>query len=116
MWELAEFKGVSLIKLSDGSSVQTYKSPDEVLKIINSGVKFVKIWGKVVNINAIWTIDVKEASDIDIFLMGITDDIMRDRMEGILEERKNKWLKTSGISHLVDIYESRYWKIWEQKE
>lgn len=115
MWELAEFKGISLIKLSDGSTVQIDKSPDEVLATMNSGVKFIKIAWRVINVNAIWTVDLVEATDIDLFLIWLTDDIVRSRMKKILLERKNKWLETNGVKHLVDIYESRYWKIWEQK-
>lgn len=115
MWELAEFKNVSLIKLSDGSTIQTDKSPDEILRVVNSGVKFVKIGGKVVNINAIRTIETKEGNEISDFLLGITDEVVKDRLKEILEERGNKWLKTNGVKHLVGIYESRYWKIWGQK-
>lgn len=112
MWELAEFKNVSLIKLSDGSTIQTDKSPDEILRVVNSGVKFVKISGKVVNINAIWTIETKEWDEISDFLLGITDEVVKDRMKGILEERKNKWLKTNWVKHLVQIYTDRHGEFW----
>lgn len=108
MWELAEFKNVSLIKLSDGSTIQTDKSPDEILRVVNSGVKFVKISGKVVNINAIWTIETKEWDEISDFLLGITDEVVKDRLKAILEERKNKWLKTNGVKHLIQIYTDRH--------
>lgn len=108
MWELAEFKNVSLIKLSDGSTIQTDKSPDEILRVVNSGVKFVKISGKVVNINAIRTIEIKEWDEISDFLLGITDEVVKDRMKAILEERKNKWLKTNWVKHLIQIYTDRH--------
>lgn len=108
MGELAEFKNISLIKLSDGSTIQTDKSPDEILRVVNSGVKFVKISGKVVNINAIRTIETKEWDEISDFLLGITDEVVKDRLKAILEERKNKWLKTNGVKHLIQIYTDRH--------
>ena len=108
MWELAEFKNISLIKLSDGSTIQTDKSPDEILKVVNSGVKFVKINGKVVNINAIWTIETKEWDEISDFLLGITDEVVKGRLKAILEERKNKWLKINWVKHLIQIYTDRH--------
>lgn len=110
MGELAEYKGISLIRLTDGDTIQVDKSPDEVLAVINSGVKFVKIGGKIVNVNIIGRVDLVEATDIDLFLLGITDTIIRDRMKAILEERKNKGVKTNGVQHLIQIYEDRHGK------
>ena len=68
----------------------TDRSPEEILKVVNSGVKFVNIGGKVVNVNAIWTIDPKQADEIGGFIVGITDAIVRDRLNDIKKERENK--------------------------
>lgn len=110
MWELAEYKGISLIKLTDGDTIQIDKSPEEVLAVINSGVKFVKIGGEVINVNIIGRVKLIEATDIDLFLLGITDSIVKGRMKAILEERKNKGVKTNGVQHLIQIYEDRHGK------
>ena len=110
MWELAEYKKISVITLSNGSELMTDKSPEDILKVVNSGVKFVNIGGKVVNVNAIWTIDPKQADEVSTFILGITDTIVRDRLNDIKKERENKWLKLSWISHLLQIYKDRYWE------
>ena len=115
MWELKEYKKISVITLSNGNELMTDKSPEEILKVVNSGVKFVNIGGKVVNVNAIWTIDPKQADDINMFILGITDTIVRDRLNDIKKERENKWLKLNGVQHLIQIYEDRFWEIGMQK-
>ncbi|HAH19086.1 MAG TPA: hypothetical protein DCL29_08825 [Eubacterium sp.] len=63
-----------------------------------------------INVNIIGRVKLVEATDIDLFLLGITDTIVRDRMKAILEERKNKGVKTNGVQHLIQIYEDRYGK------
>ena len=108
MWELAEYKKISIITLSNWNELMTDKSPEEILKVVNSGVKFVNIGGKVVNVNAIWTIDPKQADEISGFILGITDAIVRDRLNDIKKERENKWLKLNWVQHLLQIYKDRY--------
>ena len=108
MWELAEYKKISVITLSNWKELTTDKSPEDILKVVNSGVKFVNIGGKVVNVNAIWTIDPKQADDVDTFILGITDVIVRDRLNDIKKERENKKLNLNGVQHLLQIYKDRF--------
>ena len=115
MWELAEFKKLSVITLSNGDELMTDKSPEEILKVVNSGVKFVNIGGKVVNVNAIWTINPKEWDEVSDFILGITDTIIRDRLNGIKKERDNRGLKLNWISHLIQIYTDRFGDFEVQK-
>ena len=117
MGELKQLDGsFVIIKRKDGEEFIMRGSLDEWLKLVNNGPQFIPIGWGVVNKFEIFTIEPYIPSDIDGYIAWITDKEVRDGLKGIVKERKNKWLEINGVKHLVDIYESRYWKIWEQKE
>lgn len=109
MGELKQLDGsFVIIKRKDGKEFIMSGSIDEWTKLVNNWPQFIPIGWGLVNKFEIFTIDPYIPNDIDGYIAWITDKEVRDRLKAILEERKNKWLKTSWVKHLLQIYTDRH--------
>ena len=116
MGEIKEYQEMCVITRKNGDDIQTTASLEQLEQLINNWPQMIRFWEELVNkFEIIWVKKVV-MNDIDAYIAGIMDGDIKKRLRDIVKERKNKWLETNGVKHLVDIYESRYWKIWEQKE
>lgn len=110
MAELAESKPLYKITLISGREIITSINMELIEKAM-ANAKMIKAGGVLINSSSISTVEPYRWDDIDHFLVGITDPIMKDQLQEILQERKSKNLQTRGVEHLMSIYTDRYWKI-----
>lgn len=110
MTKLAESKPLFKITLISGREIITSINMDLMEKAI-ANAKMIKAGGVLINSSSISTIEPYRWDDIDHFLVGITDPIMKDQLNEILNERKAKNLQTRGVEHLMKIYTDRFWEI-----
>lgn len=114
MADLAESKPLYKITLISGREIITSINMDLMEKAIASS-KMIKAAGVLINSSSISTVEPYRWDDIDHFLVGITDPIMKDQLQEILKERKSKNLQTRGVEHLMQIYTDRFWEISNDK-
>lgn len=77
-------------------------------KLLNWASSFIKLWAWLVNKFEIVSIDKYELSDVDMYVAGLEDWEIKNRLLEIVAERINKWLKINGVKHLIDIYNERF--------
>lgn len=115
MGEIKEYQEMCVITRKNGDDIQTAASLEQLEQLINNWPQMIRFWEELVNkFEIIWVKKVV-MNDMDAYIAGIIDGDIKKRLRDIIKERKNKWLETNGVKHLVDIYESRYWDIWVQK-
>ena len=81
---------------------------DDWNKLLNWVSSFIRLWTWLVNKFEIVSIDKYELSDVDMYVAGIEDVEIRNRLKEIIKERESKWLKINGVRHLIDIYNERF--------
>ena len=86
-------------------------TPKDMLYKAIEAWKIIKIDGRMINTASISYVEPFVANEIDQFVYSITDLQVRERLQAILKERKDKNLTTNGIEHLLSIYISRFWEI-----
>jgi hypothetical protein len=104
--EIKTYKKLTAIKLKDWRLITTEVGIWDIAKLLNEN-DFITIWSI-----WFWKYEVKtfeefEPTDIDCFIYSQPKDISRE-LEKIMEERKNKNLKTNWTKHLWNIYENRF--------
>lgn len=77
-------------------------------KLLNWSSSFIRLWTWLVNKFEIVSIDKYELSDVDMYVAGIEDVDIRNKLKEIIKERESKWLKINGVKHLIDIYNERF--------
>lgn len=81
---------------------------DERNKLLNWASSFIRLWTWLVNKFEIVSIDKYELSDVDMYVAGIEDVEIRNRLLEIIKERESKWLKINWVRHLIVIYNERF--------
>lgn len=81
---------------------------DERNKLLNWASSFIRLWTWLVNKFEIVSIDKYELSDVDMYVAGIEDVEIRNRLKEIIKERESKWLKINWVRHLIVIYNERF--------
>lgn len=81
---------------------------DERNKLLNWSSSFIRLWTWLVNKFEIVSIDKYELSDVDMYVAGIEDVEIRNRLLEIIKERESKWLKINWVRHLIVIYNERF--------
>lgn len=81
---------------------------DERNKLLNWASSFIRLWTWLVNKFEIVSIDKYELSDVDMYVAGIEDLEIRNRLLEIIKERESKWLKINWVRHLIVIYNERF--------
>lgn len=81
---------------------------DERNKLLNWASSFIKLGTWLVNKFEIVSIDRYELSDVDMYVAGIEDVEIRNRLKEIIKERESKWLKINWVRHLIVIYNERF--------
>lgn len=115
MTELAESKPLYKITLIGGREIITSINMDLMEKAIAWNVKMIKAWWILINASSISTVEPYDGDDIDHYLIGIKDGILKTRLQEILTERKNRNLQTRWVKHLMQIYMDRFWEISDDK-
>lgn len=115
MTELAESKPLYKITLIWGREIITSINMEVMEKAIAWNVKMIKAWWVLINTSSISTIEPYDGDDIDHYLIGISDGVLKTRLLEILTERKNRNLQTRGVKHLMQIYMDRFWKINDEE-
>lgn len=110
MTKLAESKPLRKVTLKSGREIITSITGDTIEKAVMTA-RMIKLAWILVNTDVISTVEPYRWDDIDHFLVGITDPIMKDQLNEILKERKSKNLQTRGVEHLMKIYTDRFWEI-----
>lgn len=110
MTKLTESKPLRKVTLKSGREIITSITGDTIEKAVMTA-RMIKLAWILVNTDVISTVEPYRGDDIDHFLIGITDPIMKDKLQEILKERKSKNLQTRGVEHLMQIYTDRYEKI-----
>lgn len=82
-------------------------SIDQINSVLQHASKFVKISWNIVNVNEINFIEPYKPTDIEIFIATQTDPQVKQELQKIIKEREEKNLKTNGVEHLREIYETR---------
>ena len=59
------------------------------------------------NVNEIKFVEPYVPNDIEIFIATQTDPEVKKQLQQIMKERQEKNLKTNGVDHLRNIYETR---------
>lgn len=112
--ELKVYQEQTMVKLFDWSVVVTTAPLEKVLAALNWNQQFIMIWWEIVNIRNVAWAKKQSTSEIDVFILNQTDPEVRDRLRDILDTRIKMWHKTNWVKHLVEIYESRFGKLWEK--
>ena len=110
MNQLKEWKELSKIVLIGWKEFITDTPKDLLYKAIETG-KIIKIDWKMINTASISYVEPFLANEIDQFVISITDLQVKERLQGIIKERKEKNLTINGLEHLLSIYISRFWEI-----
>lgn len=109
--DLKIYKELTMVELKDWTTIMTPVSVDDLLQACNSWLTFVKIDGKMVNVNLIAKASSEPVWEIESFILSVTDVQVKERLRDIVDTRKKMWHKTNWVKHLVEIYESRFWKL-----
>ncbi len=109
MWEIKEYKELLIVELKDGTILRSAKTLDELEISLNSNSQVFKIDGVLFNRYQFKKAYTQKVDEIEGFILSHDKDV-QERLRSILRERKEKHFNTNGISHLWDIYISRYWE------
>ena len=110
MNELKEYKELTKIVLIGWKEFITDTPKEMLYKAIEVG-KMIKVDGKMINTASISYVEPFMANEIEQFVCSITDLQVKERLQGIIKERKEKNLTINGLEHLLSIYISRFWEI-----
>lgn len=77
-------------------------------KLLNWASSFIRLWTWLVNKFEIVSIDKYELNDVDMYVAGIEDLNIRNKLKEIIKERESKWLKINWVRHLTAIYNERF--------
>lgn len=77
-------------------------------KLLNWTSSFIRLWTWLVNKFEIVSIDKYELNDVDMYVAGIEDSEIKNKLKEIIKERESKWLKINGVRHLTAIYNERF--------
>lgn len=77
-------------------------------KLLNWASSFIRLWTWLVNKFEIVSLDKYELSDVDMYVAGIEDTDIKNKLKEIIKERESKWLKINWVRHLLDIYNERF--------
>lgn len=115
MGEIKERKPLVKVTLIGWREILTDVDLKKLEKAIEIS-KMVKINGILVNTSSISTLEPFEWDDMEVFILSISDPIVRSRLREILEERKSKHFLTNWVQHLISIYSDRFWEITIDKK
>jgi len=104
--EIKTYKKLTAIKLKDWRLITTEIGIWDIAKLLNEN-DFIIIWSIWFWKYEVQTFEEFEPTDIDCFIYSQPKAIRRE-LEKIMEERKNKNLKTNWTKHLWNIYENRF--------
>ena len=105
MNELKVYEQLVSIVLKDWTVITTEHSLKTISDLLNKN-DFVVIGKKWFNKYEVKTFEEYNPSSIECFIYSQTKDVA-EILQEIVKERKQKWFKINGISHLLEIYSSR---------
>lgn len=114
MNEIKEWKPLVKITLISGREIITSISLEMIEKAIQNKV-MIKTWWVLINSGSISTVEPYNWNEIDQYIVSITDSVMRERLQEIQKERKNKNFSINWVKHLIQIYTDRFWEIKNDK-
>lgn len=107
--DLKEYKQLLKIIMFDGTEIITDKPEDMVLKLLNSGVKFVKIEGTILNTSDVRRLEPYIAWGIQQAIVAEKDPRKKEVMQFWYDTRKKENKATNSLKHLLDICEAHGW-------
>ncbi len=107
MNEIKKYETITVIELKDWQVLTTLQSVSDVAKLLNSS-DFIVIWE-----TGFWKYEVKKfykhsPDSVETYILTTQDMIVRERLNEIYKDRKEKKLNIAGVEHLLEIYQSRY--------
>ena len=107
MGNIREYVPMIRIQFRDGTHLISQGNKERVFKAVQNS-NWIEIDGRMINTGYISFIESFDGNEIDQYISWITDPIMRQRLESIVKERKDKWFKTSWVQHLMEIYTRKF--------
>jgi len=107
--DLKEYKQLVRLVMFDGTELLSDKPLDAILTLLNSGVKFVKVDGVVVNTSDVKRVEPFIAGDIKQAIMLEKDLNKKEVMQYWYDTRKKENKPTKNLKHLLEICEAHGW-------
>lgn len=108
MWEIKEYQEMCIITRKNWDDIQTTATLEQLEQLINGWPQMIRFGDELVNKYEITWVRKVVMDDIATYVASITDTDMKKKLRDIIKERKDKWLKINWVSHLMQIYESRF--------
>ena len=114
MNEIKEWKPLVKITLINWREIISNINIEKLEKAMSLW-QMIKVNWILINSHSISTIENYNWNEIDQYIANITDELMKDRLLVIYNERKNKKLVTNWVKHLMQIFTDRFWEIKNDK-
>lgn len=105
---IKQYEQLTMIYLKDWDALRTTLSLDEIAKKLNQSEFLVIDWVGFSRYE-VKTFKVYKPDDIEQYCLS-QEKSKRDMLFWIINERKEKWLTTNWINHLLEIYDKRQWQ------
>ena len=112
MWDIKEYKQLTKICLYKGDDIISSVPVDELFKFLNSGVKFINLDGKIINISDVRFAEPYAVDGIEAFILSQSKDIQVSIRERAKQKTERIWRGFDSIEEIQNFINNKLWWSW----